>query len=406
MGPTLNAMTLRDMGRFQSNMSTSDLDTIHSMRSAHSYGNDSGGVVYDGENDDDEDSIADSMAVEVVSVDDLGSYLGYGGNTPSESEIDNEEGDSVAATGYSRASSHSDFEAISSYRDNTRSPWGSGESSADGSLGGGMTASALGVQDSVRDDGRGENQGMALHLSHNQSTIKMRERRYSTSVDRDADGYDGASERGGFADDIGTDVDAYEENSQSGAVDDISKDEGELSSVTTTPFTDRNAMNRFQPRSSDHASSASRSTDMNAINTLGTSPMLSNPFSVQHNGDSLLMNNEHWPNSRVPTPAGSVNSHTSATSGQSVAESNRSYGDSHTSHASASINSTTSYGHQDSLYTTPIANEGGGLYGLNNGTTSSTGNRANRALSPSADSKESKSKRRRLSGHEGGTKES
>ena len=174
--------------------------------------------------EDDEDSIADSMAVEVEIVEDLGSYLGYGGNTPSESEIDDEEGDSVAATGYSRASSHSDFEAISSYRDHVRSPWGSGESSADGSLGEGMTASALGVQDSVQEDGR-ENQGMTLHLSHDTSTIKMRERRYSTSVDRDTDGYDGASERGGFADDIGTDVDAYEEHSQSGAVDDISKDE-------------------------------------------------------------------------------------------------------------------------------------------------------------------------------------
>lgn len=410
-GPPLNAMTLRDMGRFQGNMSTSDLDTIHSMRSGHSYSLDSVGVVYDGENDDedDEDSIADSMAVEVVSVDDLGSYLGYGGNTPSESEIDDEEGDSVAATGYSRASSHSDFEAISSYRDHVRSPWGSGESSADGSLGEGMTASALGVQDSVQEDGRG-NQGMALHLSHDTSTIKMRERRYSTSVDRDTDGYDGASERGGFADDIGTDVDAYEEHSQSGAVDDISKDEGELSSVTTTPFRESNtanhSLNHFQPRSSDHASSAGRSTDMNASNTLESS-LFSNPFSTQHHGDSILTNSDHWPNSRVPTPAGSVNSHTSALS---VPESNRSYGDSHASHASASINSTTSYGggHQDSLSTTPVAsNDGGGLYGLNSNGTASSGTRANRSLSPSADNKESKSKRRRLmNGNQEGRKES
>ncbi len=47
----------------------------------------------DWENSDDERSIATSMFVEVASVDDDGSYIGYGADTPSESEIDLEDED-------------------------------------------------------------------------------------------------------------------------------------------------------------------------------------------------------------------------------------------------------------------------------------------------------------------------
>lgn len=48
-----------------------------------------------GEEDSSEDSIATSMFVEVASVDEDGSYVGYGGDTPNESDIDEGDGDSI-----------------------------------------------------------------------------------------------------------------------------------------------------------------------------------------------------------------------------------------------------------------------------------------------------------------------
>ena len=154
----------------------------------------------------DSDSIATSMVVEVASVDEDGSYIGYGGNTPPANEIE-EDYDNNGLLGQSEAdSSKFSYHVRRSHSSRIlRSPgaWVSGESSHDD----GTTCS---FQCGVKTMGKSidSDQGRVHTYSDSFASNSASQDHGATSgleigtSTLPEDGYDGASEKGRNDDDV------------------------------------------------------------------------------------------------------------------------------------------------------------------------------------------------------------
>ena len=182
-----------------------------------------------GSDDDDDDydaddrSIATSLFVEVASVDEGGSYLGYGAASADDSEddgdgdVDDDDEDEDAGGGWGHVGlGHSRASSSRASAGAPSTPWGSGGSSVDS-----------------------QQQFLSLHAN-------SQGRKASQGVwDRDLDGYDGASEKGRCDTDGGDpegdlldpDLDNFgDDNSQSSAhFGDVEDAEGE-GSISSTHF--------------------------------------------------------------------------------------------------------------------------------------------------------------------------
>ena len=175
-------------------------------RSGHGNGSD---------DDADDRSIATSLFVEVASVDEGGSYLGYGAASADESEDDGDDDDEdddgdydeerskhSRIAGFSRASSSNGDHNLSSWASRASgapslTPWG-------GSGGSASSVDSGGHNRNMHDDHEAMRPTVLLSMrimSHHHSRSSN-----NGVCDRDLDGYDGASEFGGYVDTDGGDA--------------------------------------------------------------------------------------------------------------------------------------------------------------------------------------------------------